>query len=254
MDAHPYKPANDPWIALKTFTAARIALGRTGVSIPAKENLSFKLAHAFARDAVYTTMNRTLLADGLAEMKIPFLLLHSRAKDRGQYLQRPDLGRRLNEESLSVLSQHTGSFDICINIADGLSATAINEHAIPLLSLLIPRCIAGGFSVAPLCIIEQGRVAISDETGQVLGAKLSIILIGERPGLSSPDSLGVYLTYHPKVGNTDHQRNCISNIGPKGLPFPLAAEKILYLINESIRLQLSGIGLKDLSGLLKDRQ
>jgi len=244
-------PANDPWSVLSRFTAARIALGRTGVSIPFRENLSFKLAHAFARDAVHTNLDIDSLIKSVQGLLVPFVLLHSKAADRAQYLQRPDLGRQLNNESLSVLSQYSGSYDICINMADGLSATAINEHSISLLSLLIPRFIAGGFSVAPLCIIEQGRVAISDETGNALGAKLSLILIGERPGLSTPDSLGIYLTYHPIAGNTDHQRNCISNVGPNGLSFETANDKIYYLVSEALRLQLSGIGLKDLSGLLK---
>jgi len=251
MDPANLTPSNDPWLVLGKFTAARIALGRTGVSIPFRENLSFKLAHAFARDAVYTNLDIDSLIRSAPGLLVPFVLLHSRATDRAEYLQRPDLGRQLNNESLLILSQYSGSYDICINMADGLSATAINEHAIPLLSLLIPRFITGGFSVAPLCIIEQGRVAISDETGNALGAKLSLILIGERPGLSTPDSLGVYLTFQPMAGNTDHQRNCISNIGPKGLSFESATEKIYYLVSEALRLQLSGIGLKDLSGLLK---
>ncbi len=190
---------------------------------------------------------RHICQKDLHALNLPFLLLQSNATDRAQYLQRPDLGRRLNDSSLSLLSQYSGSLDICISLADGLSATAINDHALPLLSLLIPRFISSGLSIAPVCIIEQGRVAISDETGNALGAKLSVILIGERPGLSSPDSLGVYLTFHPQRGNTDHQRNCISNIGPKGLPFMAAADKIYYLVTESLRLQLSGVGLKDLS-------
>lgn len=250
-DSPTITPGNDPWSALKKFTAARIALGRTGVSIPVRENLKFKLAHAFARDAVHTNLDMDSLVKSMNGLQFPFVLLHSKATDRAQYLQRPDLGRQLNNESFSTLSQQSGSYDICISMADGLSAMAINEHAVPLLSLLIPRFIAGGFSIAPICIIEQGRVAISDETGSALGAKLSVILIGERPGLSSPDSLGVYLTYHPLVGNTDHQRNCISNIGPRGLAFEEAAEKIYYLVSESIRLKLSGTELKDLSRMLK---
>jgi ethanolamine ammonia-lyase small subunit len=252
MESSPLIPANDPWSTLNTFTAARIALGRTGVSIPVRENLSFKLAHAFARDAVYTMLDKSLLSEGLMEFNLPFLLLHSRAFDRTQYLQRPDLGRMLDDASLSILSQHSGAYDLCISAADGLSASAINAHALPLLSLLVPRFLSSGISIAPVCVVEQGRVAISDETGSALGAKLSVILIGERPGLSSHDSLGVYLTYHPQAGNTDHQRNCISNIGPKGLPFDAAADKIYYLVTESLRLQLSGVGLKDLSGLLNE--
>ena len=250
MEPSSLLPANDPWVSLNKFTAARIALGRTGVSIPLRENLSFRMAHAFARDAVFTTLETAALTAALSDLSFPILLLHSRATDRGQYLQRPDMGRRLDDRSLSILSVNASPFDVCINVADGLSASAINHHAIPLLTLLLPRLLAAGLTVAPICIIEQGRVAISDETGFTIGAKLSIILIGERPGLSSPDSLGVYLTYHPEVGNTDHQRNCISNIGPNGLPYTSAAENIQFLIMESLRLKLSGVGLKDLSGLL----
>jgi ethanolamine ammonia-lyase small subunit len=253
MEPSSLLPANDPWVSLNKFTTARIALGRTGVSIPLRENLSFRMAHAFARDAVYTTMDTAELAAALTGLSFPFLLLKSRAIDRGQYLQRPDLGRRLDDHSLSILSENAGPFDVCINVADGLSANAINHHATPLLTLLLPRLLAAGLTVAPICIIEQGRVAISDETGSALSAKISIILIGERPGLSSPDSLGVYLTYHPEVGNTDHQRNCISNIGPNGLSYQAAAVKIHFLVTESLRLQLSGVSLKDLSGFLEDK-
>jgi len=151
MDPAKLIPSNDPWLVLSKFTAARIALGRTGVSVPFRENLSFKLAHAFARDAVHTNLDIDSLIKSAQGLLVPFVLLHSKAADRAQYLQRPDLGRQLNNESLSILSQYSGSYDICINMADGLSATAINEHAIPLLSLLIPRFITGGFSVAPLC-------------------------------------------------------------------------------------------------------
>ena len=242
----------DPWTALGKFTPARIALGRTGVSIPFKENLSFKMAHAFARDAVFAKMDKDLLIDGLRSLQQPFLWLHSTAMDRGQYLQRPDMGRRLNNDSITAIKVYTGPYDVCINIADGLSATAINRHAIPLLQLLLPALISSGLTVAPFCIIEEGRVAVSDETGQLLNAGLSIILIGERPGLSSPDSLGVYLTFHPEVGNTDANRNCISNIGSNGLSYQAAADKLIYLTKESIRLKLSGVLLKDLSALLNN--
>jgi ethanolamine ammonia-lyase small subunit len=252
MDLPQRIPEKDPWESLRKFTNARIALGRTGVSIPVRENLSFKLAHAFARDSVYTSLDLATLIEGLQKINHPFQLLHSMALDREQYLQRPDLGRRLNDASITALELDPGSYDICINMADGLSAAAINHHAIPLLFLLLPMLLTSGFSIAPVCVIEQGRVAISDETGNCLHAKLSIILIGERPGLSSPDSLGVYLTYHPEVGNTDVSRNCISNIGSGGLSYKIAAEKIFYLITESIRLKLSGVGLKDLSGLINE--
>jgi ethanolamine ammonia-lyase small subunit len=242
-------PERDPWYNLRKFTNARIALGRTGVSIPTRENLQFKLAHAFARDAVFAGMDIAALNVALEQLH-PCLLLHSQASDRHQYLQRPDLGRKLDKTSNDRVVSFKGTYDVCINVADGLSATAINRHAFPVLNMLIPKLKDAGYVLSPVCVIEQGRVAISDETAEALGARLSLILIGERPGLSSPDSLGAYLTYGPAVGNTDEKRNCISNIGPNGLQYSAAANKILYLITESLRLQLSGVQLKDNSGLL----
>ncbi len=241
----------DPWVGLSKYTNARIALGRAGVSMPTSEGLKFTLAHAFARDAVYARIEDTELRIEIENLH-PCLVLQSRVADRHQYLQRPDLGRRLKEESLTELKTLAGIYDICINVADGLSATAVNSHAVPLLDILIPRMKDMGWSLAPICMIEQGRVAISDETGSVLGAKLSLILIGERPGLSSPDSLGAYLTYGPAIGNTDEKRNCISNINANGLSYEAAADKIMYLVSESLRLKLSGVMLKDNSGLLGD--
>jgi ethanolamine ammonia-lyase small subunit len=240
---------NDPWVGLRKYTNARIALGRAGVSLQTAESLRFSMAHAFARDAVF---DRLQVADcrWQIEKLHPSLVLHSRAVDRHQYLQRPDLGRRLNEESLTELKTLAGFYDVCINVADGLSATAVNSHAVPLLDILIPRMKDAGWSLAPICIIEQGRVAISDETGAVSGAKLSLILIGERPGLSSSDSLGAYLTYGPAIGNTDERRNCVSNINANGLSYAAAADKIFYLVSEALRHQISGVNLKDNSGFL----
>jgi ethanolamine ammonia-lyase small subunit len=237
----------DGWQALKQITAARIALGRTGVSIPTNAHLQFKMAHAFARDAVYHLLDKQSIQTGMEALGLPYLFLQSCAIDKTQYLQRPDLGRKLHPQSKADIQKENTivPFDICINIADGLSAEAINKHALPLLTILIPALKANRLSIAPICIIEQGRVAISDETGNLLHAKLPIILIGERPGLSATDSLGVYFTYNPKVGNTDALRNCVSNIRPEGLSYEFAAKKILQLIHESIRLQLSGVELKD---------
>jgi ethanolamine ammonia-lyase small subunit len=239
-DSLQHNKDQDPWWGLRKFTNARIALGRVGVSVPTGESLAFSLAHAFARDAVFERLE----VEG-CRLEISRLhhcvVLHSRAVDRSQYLQRPDLGRRLNDESKEELGTLAGHYDICINVADGLSATAVNNHAVPLLKLLIPAMKQAGWSLTPVCIIEQGRVAISDETGAILNAKLSIILIGERPGLSSPDSLGVYFTYGPAIGNTDERRNCISNINANGLSYEEAAAKIMELVKESMRLQLSGV-------------
>ena len=229
----------DPWHELKAFTAARIALGRTGTAMPLQEVLRFKLAHAHARDAVYSTLDITALREQSWETN----LLHSNAADRAVYLQRPDKGRQLSEKSrLSLTPEYT---DIGIVLVDGLSATAINHHAIPVLAYLYPMLQAKKISCARIQLVEQGRVAIGDEIGELLGVKLVLVLIGERPGLTSPDSLGAYLTWQPRPGLTDEARNCISNIRPEGLPYKLAAEKMFYLINEAMRLHLTGVMLKD---------
>jgi ethanolamine ammonia-lyase small subunit len=238
----------DLWLSLRHYTGARIALGRTGVSIPSCKNLECKMAHAFARDAIYTALEKDNLVNGIAALGYRSVLLHSRAVNRQQYLQRPDLGRRLNDASIEKLriEQSSKKYQVCISIADGLSATAVNNHVLPLLEQLFPFLHTADFAVAPICIVEQGRVAISDETGGCMGAELSLILIGERPGMSSPDSLGAYITYQPGSGNTDAMRNCISNIRAGGLSYVQGAEKIIYLIKESLRLRLSGVKLKDL--------
>jgi ethanolamine ammonia-lyase small subunit len=243
---------SDPWESLKEFTAARIALGRVGDSIPISESLEFKLAHAHARDAVYSELNRKSLINGLAEFELPVIEIHSQAKNRNQYLQRPDLGRAPDERSCQTLKAHSSSFDICLILADGLSANAINNNVIPLLRALLPLLRATGYKLAPLCLAEQARVALSDHIANGLGATLAVVLIGERPGLSSADSIGAYLTYHPKPGRTDESRNCVSNIRPMGLEFGSAAKKIFYLIQEAFRRQLSGVELKDNAGLLTD--
>jgi ethanolamine ammonia-lyase small subunit len=241
----------DAWFSLKAFTTARIALGKTGTALPLNASLEFKLAHAHARDAVYSVLNKDLMLQELAAMHQPCFLLRSKAGSRSKYLQRPDLGTQLHADSAKQLTafENTG-FDIAITIADGLSATAVNSHAIPLLQKLILLLQKDHFTIAPVCIAEQARVAISDETGSLLKAKISLILIGERPGLSSHDSLGAYLTYNPVAGTTNERRNCISNIRPEGLSIEHATDKICYLIKESLRLKLSGVQLKDNMGLL----
>ena len=238
--------ASDCWGALKAFTSARIALGRTGTSVPLKEALAFKLSHAHARDAVYSVLNLEHLHLNLLSFKLPVFHLVSKVKNRTEYLQRPDLGRQMDSELVSELKDFTyGSFDIAIIIADGLSATAVNAHAVPLLNLLIPKLESAGLSLAPICLAEQARVAIGDEVGELLKAKISLILIGERPGLSSTNSLSAYLTFGPKPGLTDEARNCVSNIRTDGLPSGLAADKIFYLIKEALRRKLSGVKLKE---------
>jgi ethanolamine ammonia-lyase small subunit len=241
----------DAWLALRSFTQARIALGRTGISVPLKENLGFKLAHAHARDAVYAQMNNEALIDSLRQLDQPFFLLHSRTTGRDEYLQRPDFGRRLNEDSVHQLrSLQQPPTDVAFIIADGLSATAINQHAMPVLTLLLDKLKVANIQTTPICLVNQGRVAIADEIASLLHAQLSVILIGERPGLSSFDSMGAYITYSPRVGLTDESRNCISNIRPRGLGYEAAADKIFYLLSASLRLKISGVALKDNTGLL----
>ena len=241
----------DPWHGLRAFTQARIALGRTGVSVPLSESLRFKLAHAHARDAVFTVLETGKLQEQLIRLNQSVFLLHSRAQDKETYLQRPDLGRKLNEASVQLLTGASGMvYDLVIVAADGLSAEAINRHFVPLLEILLPQLKAAGISTSPINLVSQGRVAIADEIGYLLKGSMSLILIGERPGLTSPDSMGAYLTYRPKQGLTDESRNCISNIRTAGLGYEAAAAKILYLIRESLRLQLSGVQLKDNTGLL----
>ncbi|TDW96116.1 ethanolamine ammonia-lyase subunit EutC [Dinghuibacter silviterrae] len=232
----------DAWSALRAFTPARIALGRTGNALPLKEVLHFRMAHAHARDAVYSRLN----VEGLDALGLPVMALHSQARDRHTYLQRPDLGRLLDERSAATLEH--GAYDLVFVIADGLSATAVNHHAVPLLHRLIPALQETGIRLAPLCLLEEGRVAAGDPIAHLLGARMSIVLIGERPGLSAADSMGAYMTFAPRPGLTDESRNCVSNIRPEGLFYAAAADRLLHLIGASMRLGLSGVGLKDQSG------
>ena len=246
----PAAPEPDPWAALQAFTDARIALGRSGTSVPLRAALAFQLAHAHARDAVYSTLALEALEAGLQQLHFPVCQVQSRAQTRSQYLQRPDWGRQLAESSRSRLADlAAGESDLAIVLADGLSATAVNDHALPLLGQLLPMLQAAGFRLAPITLVEQARVALGDEIGQLLRARLVLMLIGERPGLSAPDSLGAYFTYGPRPGLTDEARNCVSNIRPEGLTYPAAAATLSYLLREALRRQLSGVGLKDLSEL-----
>ncbi len=239
-------PEPDPWAGLRAFTAARIGLGRSGTSVPLREALAFKLAHAHARDAVYSELNQEKLLTELAALPMPVCEVSSWAKNRQEYLQRPDYGRQLADESkLRLAEQAHSNCDIVIVLADGLSATAINEHALPLLRLLLPELRAAGFRPGPVVLAEQARVALGDEVGHLLHARLVLVLIGERPGLSAPDSLGAYFTYGPRPGLTDEARNCVSNIRPEGLNYPAAAARLSWLLREALRRQLSGVQLKD---------
>ncbi|GAB2591832.1 ethanolamine ammonia-lyase subunit EutC [Spirosoma areae] len=241
----------DEWEALKAYTNARIALGKTGISIPLRESLRVKLAHAHAKDAVYSQLNIADLQADLAGTGLPVYHVHSRAENRDIYLQRPDLGRLLNDQSIEQLRQLNSSpADISLIIADGLSATAIHKNAPPVVTAFVEKVRQAGYSLAPILLVEQGRVAITDAIGELLRPRLAIILIGERPGLSAPDSMGAYITYAPKPGLTDERRNCISNIREQGLSPILAADKLMHLIHSAFRLQLTGVALKDTDGLL----
>jgi ethanolamine ammonia-lyase small subunit len=239
----------DPWRALTRFTQARIGLGRAGGSLPTRPLLDFQLAHARARDAVMHAPD----LDGLQrefKLLVPEVLrLQSAAVDRQTFIARPDLGRMLDRRSAALLAARQAPpvpFDLVLVVADGLSALAIEHHAAHLLTALLPRLAAEDWSLAPLVLVSQGRVALADEIGAALGARLALILIGERPGLSSPDSLGAYLTWAPRRGRSNAERNCISNIRePDGLAYASAASKLHYLMSEARRQQLSGVALKE---------
>jgi ethanolamine ammonia-lyase small subunit len=239
----------NPWLELRRLTPARIALGRTGTSLPTSAQLDFQFAHAQARDAVHLAFDHQGISAQLSERQRDSLLLHSAAADRDSYLQRPDLGRRLHPDSAQRLREHAqanpGGVDLAIVVADGLSALAVHRHTLPFLTRFEEQSAADGWSTSPVVLVEQGRVAVADEVGELLGAKMTVILIGERPGLSSPDSLGLYFTYNPKVGLTDAYRNCISNVRLEGLSYGMAAHRLLYLMREACRRQLSGVNLKD---------
>ena len=235
----------DPWAALAGLTAARIALGRAGASLPTEAVLRFDVAHALARDAVHTPLDLAALAERWQAMQgEAAVIVHSRAGDRHIYLQRPDLGRQLDEDSAARLSALTAAeSDFAIVVADGLSATGVAAHALDLLGELLPRL--RGLRRAPLVLAGQGRVALGDEIGARLKARLVLVLLGERPGLSSPDSLGAYLTFAPRPGRLDAERNCVSNIRQAGLPLPLAAVRLAWLIDAALTRQLTGVELKD---------
>jgi ethanolamine ammonia-lyase small subunit len=250
--------SSDPWRELKRFTQARIALGRTGTSMPTKEVLDFSLAHAMARDAVHLALDADALEAGIQAQGFATIQVHSRAPDRASYLLRPDWGRSLDEASLSKLidNKNAGNasnaaaapIDFLMVVGDGLSSLAVSRHAQPLLEE-IRNALPSEWTMGPVVIASQARVAIADEVGEALGARIVVMLIGERPGLSSPDSLGIYLTHAPKRGCSDADRNCISNVRPDGLSYAAAAKKLVWLAKEAHRLKLSGVALKDESDI-----
>lgn len=236
----------DPWGFLRHFTPARIALGRAGGSLPTAPLLAFQWAHARARDAVHQVLDVPRLQADLGAQGLAAMVLHSAAADRATYIRRPDQGRILDDASIARLrEQGRSGCDVVFVLADGLSALAVQRHAAPLLSALQPFIETAGWTQAPLCIVRQGRVAIGDEIGALLGATLTVVLIGERPGLSAADSLGIYLTYQAAPGRSNAERNCISNVRPEGLRYKLAAHRLGYLMNEACRRRLSGVALKD---------
>jgi ethanolamine ammonia-lyase small subunit len=239
--------SQDLWQALSQFTPARIALGRAGISLPTRACLDFQLAHALARDAVNIPLDFAALSDRLQAQGYQTLSLQSQAENQRMYLQRPDLGRLLNASAVDYLQRRaTLNVDAVIVVADGLSSKAIEHHAEPLLRLLLPQLQASGYVISPVCLVKHGRVAIGDAVAGHFAARLCIVLIGERPGLSSPDSMGIYFTYQAQSGiSTDADRNCISNIHGNGLSYAQALKKLLFLIHEAEKLQLSGVNLKD---------
>ena len=238
----PQLPAADPFTALRTLTPARIALGRCGTGLPTGALLAFQLAAARARDAVHEELDARRLAAEFADLES--VRVRSRAHSRPVYLQRPDLGRRLEPADAAGLAR--GNWDAAFVIADGLSATAVHAHALPTLRAVLAQ-LPREWRIAPVVIAAGARVALGDEIGERLGARLVAVLIGERPGLSAPDSLGIYLTWEPRVGCRDHQRNCISNIRPQGLPYAEAAARLAWLMRAARQQQLTGVLLKDAS-------
>ena len=241
----------DPWQQLKSFTRARIAIGRVGTSLPTKEVLDFGLSHAMARDAVHLALDIDALEADIRKHDFSTIRVKSMATDRATYLLRPDWGRRLHEQSALQLQNISDAkpVEFLIVVGDGLSSLAVARHAAPLLAEIKNACLNDAsikaWSASRVVIASQARVAISDEIGQALNAKIVAMLIGERPGLSSPDSLGIYLTYNPKLGLSDADRNCISNVRPEGLSYQAAAKKLLWLAKEAMRLKVTGVALKD---------
>lgn len=240
----------DPWDDLRAHTQARLALGRAGAALPTAELLRFGLAHAQARDAVHIPLDAPALAAQLEAMGCTTRQVHSAAPDRATYLLRPDLGRRLSDADAMALreqsSEGSDAVDLLLVVADGLSSLAVTRQAPPLIDAIRLQAPAG-WQIGPVVIAQQARVALGDEVGALLGARLVAVLIGERPGLSSPDSLGIYLTWHPQVGRHDAQRNCISNVRPDGLPPAAAAARLWWLCQAAQELRLTGVGLKDRS-------
>ena len=229
----------DPWENLRSLSKARIALGNSGGSLPTNEVLSFQEDHAFTKDAIYSDLKIEELKTELEKFELPVFYFQTEVSDRKEYLKRPDLGKKLADNNEFDNSEN---FDILLILTDGLAADAINDRSIPLLEEIIPN-LKNDYKIG-LVLVKFGRVAIGDEIAEKLNAKFTAVLIGERPGLSSPKSLGIYTTYEPKPGTTDERRNCISNIHENGLSIKKASELLEHFIKESFRRELSGVKLK----------
>lgn len=238
------------WSDLRRFTAARVALGRVGNGLPTAAHLDFQEAHARARDAVWSALDFDALEAGLAPLGLGTLRVASQAPDRRTYLLRPDLGRRLREADRATVAAGFRPGMLALVVADGLCASGVQAQAAPLIAQFLPALRAAGWAVGPVVLASQARVALGDEVGEAAGAAAVVVLIGERPGLSALDSLGLYLTWAPRRGRTDAERNCISNVRPGGLPIEEAARKLAWLLAEARRLGLSGVALKDASPAL----
>jgi ethanolamine ammonia-lyase small subunit len=241
----------DPWLQFRAATRARIGLGRAGDALPTASLLDFTLAHARARDAVHSAPDFDAIAARLRPAET--VLVHSQAPDRLTYLRRPDLGRRLRDADRNLLPP--AAWDAVFVVADGLSATAIDAHAVPMIGAAHARL--QGWRLAPTVLARQARVALGDEIGAALGARLTVLLVGERPGLTVQDSLGIYLTFAPCIGRNDAQRNCLSNIHPHGQSYEAAADKLAWLMQQALRLSLTGVALKEdaplaLAGVVPD--
>jgi ethanolamine ammonia-lyase small subunit len=234
---------------LRELTPARVGLGRAGASMPTKALLEFTLDHARARDAVHAVFDAAAIISGLGGLGLRPVQVSSQARDRKEYLRRPDLGRMLDPPSKHLLANRDGGpCQLAVVVGDGLSPSAVNAHAVELVRSLVPRLAADGIEIDRAVVASGVRVALGDEIGAIVGARMVVMLIGERPGLSAPDSLGAYLTFAPKPGLTDAERNCVSNIHGSGLGYDEAAVRIAWLIREGLARRITGVALKDESG------
>ena len=234
----------DRWRALQDRTPARVGLGRTGASLPTSVLLELSLAHARARDAVHASFDIEGVRQALSDHALPSITVQSRAGDRQTYLRRPDLGMRLEPAAAERL-QDEGGCDVVFVIGDGLSALAVHHHAVQLVATAVVAPAFAALKLAPVIIAQGARVALGDEIGQCLGARLVVMLIGERPGMSTPDSLGVYVTYDPRIGRSDAERNCISNIHERGLGIDAACGRLVWIVQQALLRQMTGVALKD---------